>query len=99
RRNVRERRAGAASREQHDAVARAFAAAAATGEVSALIALLDPDVVLRSVGGGKVSADRKPPVGAGRVARFLLGLPNLTPGLVMEATIMPDGVAFLNSVD
>lgn len=99
RRNVRERRAGAASREQHDAVARAFAAAAATGEVSALIALLDPDVVLRSDGGGKVSAARKPVFGADRVARFLLGLPHLNPGLVLEATMMPDGVAFLASVD
>lgn len=99
RRRVRERRAGAASREQHDAVARAFAAAAATGEVSALIALLDPDVVLRSDGGGKVSAARKPVSGADRVVRFLLGVPHLNPGLVLEATLTPDGVAYLASVD
>ncbi|MGM7697914.1 RNA polymerase sigma factor SigJ [Microbacterium sp. A84] len=99
RRRVQERRVGAASREQHDAVARAFAAAAATGELSALIALLDPDVVLRSDGGGKVSAARRPVFGADRVARFLLGLPHLNPGMVLAPTLMPDGVAFLASID
>ncbi len=53
RRRVRERRAGAASRAEHDAVARAFATATATGDLSALVAVLDPDVVLRAeVGAG-----------------------------------------------
>nr|BFF10207.1 hypothetical protein GCM10025699_15100 [Microbacterium flavescens] len=73
RRRVRERRAGAATREEHDAVARAFAAAAATGDLAALVAILDPDVVLRADGGGLVSAARRPVFGADRVARFLLG--------------------------
>lgn len=99
RRRVRERRAGAATREQHDAVALAFAAASASGEVSALVALLDPDVVLRSDGGGKVSAARRPVFGADRVARFLLGVPHLNPGLVIAPTVTPDGAAFVASLD
>jgi RNA polymerase sigma-70 factor (ECF subfamily) len=99
RRRIRERRAGAASREQHDAVARAFAQATMTGELSALIAVLDPDVVLRSDGGGKVSAAIRPVVGADRVARFLLGLPRLKPTAITEPTLTPDGLAFLVTID
>lgn len=99
RRRIRERRAGAASREQHDAVARAFAAATMTGELSALIAVLDPNVVLRSDGGGKVSAAIRPVVGPDRVARFLLGLPRLKPTAVTEPTLTPEGLAFLVTID
>jgi len=99
RRRVRERRAGAASRQQHDAVARAFAEATVTGQLSALIALLDPNVVLRSDGGGKVSAARRPIVGADRVARFLLGLPHLKPTAITEPTLTPEGLAFLVTID
>lgn len=99
RRRIRERRAGAASREQHDAVARAFAAATMTGELSALIAVLDPNVVLRSDGGGKVSAAIRPVVGADRVARFLLGLPRLKPTAITEPTLTPEGLAFLVTID
>lgn len=99
RRRIRERRAGAASRQQHDAVARAFAEATMTGQLSALIALLDPDVVLVSDGGGKVSAARRPVVGADRVARFLLGLPHLEPTAITEPTLTPEGLAFLVTID
>lgn len=99
RRRVRERRAGAAPREQHDAVARAFAEATATGQLSALIALLDPDVVLRADGGGKISAARRPVIGADRVARFLLGLPRLEPTATMHPTLTPEGLAFLVTID
>jgi RNA polymerase sigma-70 factor (ECF subfamily) len=99
RRRVRERRAGAATREQHDAVARAFAAATATGDLGALVALLDPGVVLRADGGGVVSAARRPVIGADRVARFLLGLPHLQPTATVEPTTTPDGLAFLVRID
>jgi RNA polymerase sigma-70 factor, ECF subfamily len=74
RRHVRERRAGVATRERHDEVVRAFTAAAASGELAALVAVLDPDVRLRSDGGGLASAARKPVLGADHVARFVLGL-------------------------
>ncbi|WP_169581926.1 MULTISPECIES: RNA polymerase sigma factor SigJ [Microbacterium] len=99
RRRVRERRAGAATREQHDAVARAFAAATATGDLAALVAVLDPDVVLTADGGGRVSAARRPVFGADRVARFLLGLPHLLPSAQVQPTMTGDGLAFLVTVD
>ncbi|MEJ1922107.1 RNA polymerase sigma factor SigJ [Microbacterium sp. KHB019] len=99
RRRIRERRAGIASREQHDAVARAFAEATATGDLAALIGILDPDVVLRSDGGGKISAARRPVFGADRVARFLLGVPHLEPTAAIEPTLTPEGLAFLVRVD
>ena len=95
RRQVREQRAGTASREQHDAVARAFAAATMTGDLEALVAVLDPDVVLRSDGGGRASAALRPVHGADRVSRFLLGLPRLEPDAVMDGVETPDGLGFL----
>ena len=51
-----------------------FLAAARGGDLSALIAVLDPQVTLTSDGGGQVSAARRPVYGADRVARFVLGL-------------------------
>jgi RNA polymerase sigma-70 factor (ECF subfamily) len=98
RRRVRERRAGAASRAQHDAVARAFASATMTGDFDALVALLDPDVVLRSDGGGKVTAARRPVEGAERVARFLLGLPRLRPDAELVPVETGDGLGFLATI-
>ncbi len=59
---------------EHRRVVDAFASAATSGDLTALIRLLDPDVVLISDGGGLVSAARKPVQGPDRVARFLLGL-------------------------
>jgi len=70
-----------------------------TGELSALIAVLDPNVVLRSDGGGKVSAAIRPVIGADRVARFLLGLPRLKPTAITEPTLTPEGLAFLVTID
>ncbi|WP_156759871.1 RNA polymerase sigma factor SigJ [Microbacterium karelineae] len=99
RRKVRERQDGLATRERHDAVARAFAEATTTGDLEGLIRILDPDVVLRSDGGGKASAARRPVVGADRVARFLVGLPHLQPGTRIASAIAPGGLAFLASVD
>lgn len=95
RRRVRERRVGTASRAQHDAVARAFAAAASSGDLESLVSVLDPDVVLRSDGGGRVSAALRPVRGADRVARFLLGLPRLEPDAVLGPIETPGGLGFL----
>jgi RNA polymerase sigma-70 factor (ECF subfamily) len=97
RRRVRERRAGLASKQQHDAVARAFLAASTTGDLDQLVALLDPDVVLRSDGGGKMSAALRPVFGADRVSRFLLGLPRLNPHAVLTTTATTDGIALLST--
>ncbi|THJ75491.1 sigma-70 family RNA polymerase sigma factor [Candidatus Frankia alpina] len=55
-------------------VADAFLAAAAGRDLDGLLALLDPDAVIRSDGGGLARAARRPVVGADRVARFVLGI-------------------------
>lgn len=51
-----------------------FFATAATGDVDALIAMLAPDVVWTADSDGKVSAARRPIIGADKVARLILGL-------------------------
>jgi RNA polymerase sigma-70 factor (ECF subfamily) len=82
------------ARGEHDAVVRAFGAAARTGDLATLIAALDPSVVLRSDGGGRVSAARNPVVGADRVARFLLGILARGDGTEVQEQETPDGVGF-----
>ncbi|MGH7910877.1 MAG: sigma factor-like helix-turn-helix DNA-binding protein [Candidatus Dormibacteraceae bacterium] len=55
-------------------VTRAFVAASLSGDTSALLALLAPDAVALSDGGGIVTAAINPIRGAGRVARFMAGI-------------------------
>ena len=59
----------AASREEHDRIVRAFAQAVAEGNLEGLVAVLDPDVLWTSDGGGRAPAVRKPLRGGARVAR------------------------------
>ncbi|MFF5208156.1 RNA polymerase sigma factor SigJ [Streptosporangium sp. NPDC000396] len=59
---------------EHRRVVDAFARASVGGDIDTLLALLDPDVVLRSDGGGLVTAARRPIYGADRVARFVIGV-------------------------
>ncbi|GAA1751961.1 RNA polymerase sigma factor SigJ [Agromyces humatus] len=93
RRHVRERRAGSATREQHDAVVRAFIAAAGEGDLQGLVAQLDPDVVLVSDGGGLASAARRPVLGADHVGRFILGLQEQRgPALTVSVHETADGL-------
>ncbi|WP_088287796.1 RNA polymerase sigma factor SigJ [Kineosporia sp. A_224] len=61
-------------RREQRRVAEAFLAAAGGGDLAALVAVLDPDAVLTSDGGGVVSAARRPVRGADDVARFVLGI-------------------------
>ncbi|QNJ92359.1 RNA polymerase sigma-70 factor [Mycolicibacterium fluoranthenivorans] len=51
-----------------------FFATAATGDVAALVEMLAPDVVWTADSAGKVSAARRPVIGADKVARLVLGL-------------------------
>ncbi|MDO9396802.1 MAG: RNA polymerase sigma factor SigJ [Herbiconiux sp.] len=94
RRRVQQNRSRRVPRGEHDAVVRAFAAASRGGDLSALIATLDPDVVLRSDGGGLVTAARKPVLGADRVARFLLGVLQKPDGTEVLEQQTPDGLGF-----
>nr|WP_279354617.1 sigma-70 family RNA polymerase sigma factor [Frankia canadensis] len=59
---------------EHRRVADAFFAAAAGDDLDGLLAVLDPEAVLRSDGGGLVKAARRPIAGADKVARFVLGI-------------------------
>jgi RNA polymerase sigma-70 factor (ECF subfamily) len=63
-----------ASREEQALIVSAFAAACAAGSLEQLLDVLDPAVVMRSDGGGRVPAARLPLHGAERVAGALLGL-------------------------
>lgn len=95
RRHVRESRRDLAPRARHDQLVRAFAAACATGDLVSLTAVLDPEVVLRSDGGGFVSSARRPVIGADHVARFLLGILRKQPDAVPVPVETSDGLSFV----
>jgi len=84
-------------RSEHASAVEAFLVACSRGSVDDLVRILDPDVVLRSDGGGQVPGiARNLVVGSDKVARLLLGvaarhpatprlcLVNGSPGLVFE---------------
>ncbi|HET6394859.1 MAG TPA: RNA polymerase sigma-70 factor [Blastococcus sp.] len=60
-------------RAQREATER-FLAAAAGGDLEALLAVLAPDVVLVTDGGGKAKAALRPIAGADKVARFIVAV-------------------------
>lgn len=100
RRHVRERREGSATREQHDAVVQAFIAAAGEGDLQGLLALLDPDVVLVSDGGGLKSAARRPVLGPDHVGRYVLGqLEKRGLAMTMSVHETPDGLTLAFTED
>ena len=94
RRRVERNRSRQVSRAEHDEAVRTFAAAARTGDIGRFIAVLDPDVVLRSDGGGFVTAARKPVRGPDRVARFLFGALSKNPRAEVVDQETPDGLGF-----
>ncbi len=63
-----------ASRQQRDEVSRRFFAAVGGGDLTGLLEVLAPDVVMVGDGGGKGQARREPLAGREAVARFLFGL-------------------------
>ncbi|WP_152365971.1 RNA polymerase sigma factor SigJ [Microlunatus speluncae] len=65
-------------------LAEAFVTAATTGDLDSMVAMLAPDAVQLSDGGGKVSAARRPVRGRDKIARLLAGLATL-PGLTYSA--------------
>ena len=94
RRRVQQSRSRRVSRAEHDEVVKKFAAAARTGDLASLISALDPEVALRSDGGGIVSAARNPICGADKVARFLFGALRKNPNAVVLYQETPDGLGF-----
>lgn len=67
------------AREEQERVVAAFAAACAGGDLQELVVLLDPDVVWRSDGGGRVTASRRPLHGSAQVAKAILGFARRPP--------------------
>ena len=63
-----------ADRTRRHTAADRFLAACGSGQLDQLLEVLAPDVVLTADSDGKVSAARRPVVGADPVARFLLGV-------------------------
>jgi RNA polymerase sigma-70 factor (ECF subfamily) len=60
--------------ERNAEITAQFFATAASGDVEALMTMLAPDATWTADSGGKVSASRRPVVGAERVARAIVGL-------------------------
>jgi RNA polymerase sigma-70 factor (ECF subfamily) len=77
----------AAQRNRGDELARRLFAAAAGGDMNALLDLLAPDVVFHGDGGGKAQAVGRPLTGRDRVARLLAGL--FRRGAIIGASLQP----------
>ncbi len=73
----------------------AFVGACSTGDPAVLAQLLAEDVVLRSDGGGKVTAALKPVHGPDRVARFIFGVMKKGVGGVPELAVVNGEPAFV----
>ncbi|MEU3465416.1 RNA polymerase sigma factor SigJ [Streptomyces sp. NPDC006733] len=74
RRRLADRQPGNSTVQEHRRLLSAFRQACETGDLDALVTLLDPDVESHSDGGGKVRAALRPVVGRDKVARLFLGL-------------------------
>lgn len=96
RRRVQNGRGRQVSRAEHDEVVTAFAAAARSGDIASLVAVLDPEVTARSDGGGVVMAARKPVRGARRVASFFMNvLAKNHPQATVTEQDTPDGLGLV----
>ncbi|WP_426182086.1 RNA polymerase sigma factor SigJ [Microbacterium sp. TWP3-1-2b2] len=94
RRRVQQSRSRRATHAEHEKVVKAFSAAARAGDIAGLIAVLDPNVVLRSDGGGIVTAARNPVFGIDKVARFIMGALHKRPHATIVEQDTPDGTGF-----
>lgn len=95
RRRAREHDVVPGRTREHDEVIVAFAAACADGDLAPLMAMLDPSVTLRADGGGIVNSARRPVLGASNVARFMIGMLQKRPSLVMDQQRTGDGIALV----
>ena len=77
----------------------AFAEACGNGDVQQLVALLDPDVVWRADGGGKVTAAYPAEGGAQTVARMLLALARRPPRSMRMAAVNGDPGLVMRDAD
>jgi RNA polymerase sigma-70 factor (ECF subfamily) len=82
------------SAEEHRRVTAAFLKATADGDLTELVNLLDPQVVLRSDGGGEVPAARVPVHGPQRVLTLLSGLGRRYTGVQARPVRLASGAGF-----
>jgi RNA polymerase sigma-70 factor (ECF subfamily) len=75
------------TRAEQERLVTAFVAACGSGDMQQLVALLDPGVVWRADGGGKVTAARPAVDGARNVARWLVALARRPPRSLRIATV------------
>jgi RNA polymerase sigma-70 factor (ECF subfamily) len=87
------------SAEEHHRVLAAFAAASTDGDLSELVGLLDPRVVLRSDGGGAVPAARHPVSGTERVLTLLSGLMRRYAGVRLKPVSLASGHGYVLELD
>jgi RNA polymerase sigma-70 factor (ECF subfamily) len=80
-------------------VVTAFLRASLSGELDALLPLLDPSVVLRADGGGRVAAAGRPVEGADQVAKVVLAGRTWYPGLAGRIAAVNGGTGALMTVD
>lgn len=80
---ARRKRFDAADPQRNAELTAQFLQTAASGDVQTLMTLLAPDATWTADSGGKVSAARRPVVGAERVARAIVGL-------IRKATELPE---------
>ncbi|KHL12138.1 RNA polymerase sigma-70 factor (ECF subfamily) [Mumia flava] len=84
RRRVGDARRVAVASAEHAAVVRSFAAAWRSGDLRALVDLLDPDATAITDGGGLVSAELEPIRGAEAIAAFFVGVLARRPDLAVR---------------
>lgn len=78
------------AKRKHDVAERSLMALQG-GDVQSLMDVLAPGAVLLSDGGGRVSAARKPVLGADNIVRFLLGIAqNPLPDMRIERAVVND---------
>ncbi|TDD58076.1 RNA polymerase sigma-70 factor [Kribbella antibiotica] len=95
---------------RHSELTMQFIAAAGTGDLAQVVALLAPDAVLISDGGGKKTAALRPIYGPEKIARWLFGVMSSNPGFELVTAALngelalvayfgdePDTVAFLQT--
>jgi len=80
---------------EHERVVAAFLDAVRGGDLAQLVSLLDPDVVVRSDGGGLVPAARELVFGPDRVAALLIGLGRRYDGIRLRPVSVAGTPGFL----
>jgi RNA polymerase sigma-70 factor (ECF subfamily) len=82
-------------RARHTELTMQFMEAAGTGDFAQVVALLAPDAVLISDGGGKKTAALRPILGPEKIARWLFGVMSSNPGFELQPAALNGEIAFV----